>query len=167
MNSSYANENLRGVSWLNARQRAQYEVTIRNGLLYDARGRPIDTSRAVSAHSGNGTAIFVLGTDGRVYLSPTHQPGRFHHSSFLAGGDVAAAGELVVSNGRIVGISDRSGHYTPDPLMMRQLMIHLRRNGVSLQGVNYLSSHARFRPIHAYDLLAPNGPGVFLGGVPP
>jgi hypothetical protein len=46
---------------------------------------------------------------------------RIHHSTAIAGEDAAAAGEIEIKNGRIVAISDVSGHYKPTPEMMFQL----------------------------------------------
>jgi hypothetical protein len=37
----------------------------------------------------------------------------FHHSSFLAGGDVISAGEWIVEKGKLRKISANSGHYRP------------------------------------------------------
>jgi hypothetical protein len=46
---------------------------------------------------------------------------RIHHSTAIAGEDASAAGEIEIKNGRIVAISDVSGHYKPTPEMMFQL----------------------------------------------
>ncbi len=36
---------------------------------------------------------------------------RFHHSSFLAGAPVKAAGEWLVVDGQVMAITDKTGHY--------------------------------------------------------
>jgi hypothetical protein len=51
--------------------------------------------------SGKGWGIFVCDPTGNLYLG-THKVGRFHHSSFLEGTAVIAAGEMVVENGQIL-----------------------------------------------------------------
>ena len=43
-----------------------------------------------------------------------HEFAKFHHSSFLAGEKVAAAGEIIIENGIIKEITNGSGHYRPD-----------------------------------------------------
>ena len=50
-----------------------------------------------------------------------------HHSSFLAGAPVAAAGEIKVVNGRLVSISNGSGHYRPPPGYLINFLKVLRR----------------------------------------
>ena len=57
--------------------------------------------------------IYVLGPDKKVYTGEYNR-GTFNHSSFLSGSPVMGAGELVVKDGKIVEITDKSGHYEPD-----------------------------------------------------
>lgn len=64
---------------------------------------------------------------------PAHKFAQFHHSSFLAGGDVAGAGELVVENGELTLITDQSGHYQPTQAMTAQVVQHLRSLGVPIR----------------------------------
>jgi hypothetical protein len=63
-----------------------------------------------TAHSGRNFAIWVASGSGAFY-SATHVVSQFHHSSFLAGGRVLAAGEWVVSAGKILLISHKTGHH--------------------------------------------------------
>jgi hypothetical protein len=51
----------------------------------------------------------------------------FHHSSFLAGEPVAAAGEIRVSNGVLKTVSNNSGHYQPQPGYLIQFLLELRK----------------------------------------
>jgi hypothetical protein len=48
-------------------------------------------------------------------FSYSHQAGEFHHSTFLSGSPVMAAGEWVVDNGKVKVITAKSGHYQPRP----------------------------------------------------
>jgi len=50
-----------------------------------------------------------------------------HHTSFLSGQPVAAAGEIEVSAGRIVAVSNASGHYQPQPGYLLQFLLALRK----------------------------------------
>ncbi|WP_218581945.1 hypothetical protein, partial [Nocardia cyriacigeorgica] len=54
-----------------------------------------------------------MDNQGNLYASLHHAPGQFHHSSFLAGGPVAGAGELEVIDGVLQLVTDSSGHYRP------------------------------------------------------
>lgn len=115
--------------------RALYEVTFDNGLLYsrmsplvqamivhklprrkvfvDAIEKPLDTTSWPSAALRgftNGWACFVLSPQHVLYAG-VHMGGQFHHSSFLSGAPVLAAGMIKVANGRIVAIHEKNGHY--------------------------------------------------------
>lgn len=84
------------------------------GLLKDATDTLYDTRGKSTAFSGTGWAIFVVSPTGQVY-SGSHTVGTHHHSSFLGGGAVMAAGEMVVDNGQVRFLTGKSGHYKPDP----------------------------------------------------
>ena len=79
--------------------------------------------------SKEGFAIFVMDPEGQVYVG-RHDVGKFHHSSFLGGEPVAAAGEMIVKNGIIETVSNKSGHYRPGPEQMMNLTQKLQSDGV-------------------------------------
>jgi hypothetical protein len=62
----------------------------------------------------------------------SHKVGKFHHSSLLAGGNVALGGEMVVHGGHIVSMTNKSGHYAPTPAHLRQFLHILQKKGVNL-----------------------------------
>lgn len=132
------------VKYLDGAERAAYQLKVVDGLLVDASGKRFDTTNASSAHTGAGSAIFVMAPDGTLYGALSHNVGRFHHSSFLAGGPVAGAGELVVKEGVLQTLSDRSGHYSPDAPYTAQALDRLQRMGVDLSNVTVESwNHGR------------------------
>ena len=124
------------VQYLRSEQeREQYELTVDNGTI--KQGKPpqvYDTGSLQSFFEGSGWAIFVMSEDGRIYSAP-QLIGRFQHSSFFAGGALASAGEIRVENGRLIGISNKSGHYRPNWLFLVQVLQELRSRGVKLEGV--------------------------------
>lgn len=71
---------------------------------------------------------------GRVFVSNYPVIGEFHHSSFLSGGKVAAAGEVEVINGKILSINNRSGHYKPKSELTDQFVFELSERGADLSG---------------------------------
>lgn len=76
--------------------------------------QPFDT-RALTTHfSGPGFAVFVVSPAGTFY-SHNHVVSSFHHSTFLSGRQVLAAGEWAVFNGRILFLSHKTGHYKAGP----------------------------------------------------
>jgi len=119
------------VTYLDDTGRQAYKLTTKNGLLYDAKGNLFDTAGGSSLHrGGGGRAIFVMDSTGNIYASNYHGKGKFHHSSFLAGGPVAAAGEISVVRGKLTEITDRSGHYKPAPKFLAQAKDSLSKKGV-------------------------------------
>jgi len=116
-------------------ERAAYELaggaTLRQG------GVPFDTTSPeplYSKFSGKGWGIYVMAADGTLYAG-SHKVGLFHHSSFLAGSQTAAAGEIQARSGKLTGITNKSGHYRPGPQQMAQVLEELRSRGTSLAGV--------------------------------
>jgi hypothetical protein len=124
------------VRYLDESERAGFRLTVRDGRLYDAGGRLFDTSGAATLHSADSRAIFVMDPGGGLYASTRHSLGKFHHSSFLSGGDVAGAGELKVSGGDLKLISNKSTHYCPGRDMTLQVAKELRSRGVPLDDVD-------------------------------
>jgi len=124
------------VVYLDDVERQQYQLHIKNGKLYDAKGNLYDTSDAISEFGGEGNAIFVMDKYGSVYASEVHSLGKFHHSSFLSGQPVASAGEIMVENGTLMAVTRRSGHYQPTAEQLEQFLQNLSGSGVDLSKVN-------------------------------
>jgi hypothetical protein len=123
------------VKYLNVEERLQYQVQINDGKLYDAEGNLFDTSKAHSAFGGSENAIFVMDESGNIYASTVHSIGEFHHSSFLSGQPVASAGESIVEQGTVKGITRRSGHYQPTADQLNQFLERLNKGGIDLSNV--------------------------------
>jgi len=121
------------VRYLTPEESAARRLTIgSDGKLYDASGKLFDTSR-ISAHNASpGRAIFVMDQHGNIYTSLGHEarPSHFHHSSLLAGHDVAMAGEIEVRNGQLKFINNQSGHYQPPNNLLTQAETHLKAQGL-------------------------------------
>ena len=89
----------------------------------------------VLSHSGD---LYVYDRTRTIEKWPEHQSYKrtVKHSSFLAGAEVIAAGEITIKNNKIVEISNRSGHYEPSHKDMALLVNHLQGFGVNLSKVN-------------------------------
>ena len=86
-----------------------------NGLVSTNDGSPFATRDLETAHSGAGWAVFVVDPSGKMYAR-AHEVGYFHHSTFLAGRPVAAAGEVLIDDaGAIRFITAKTGHYRAGP----------------------------------------------------
>ncbi|WLI16606.1 hypothetical protein [Pseudomonas wuhanensis] len=120
------------VTYLNMQDRARFKVTIRDGKVFDADGKPFETRQASTAFKVNkGRAIFVMDAQGLIYISNEQTRGKFHHSSFFAGQPVAAAGDIGIENGVITAISRKSGHYRPTLEQLNQVVQQLADQNVS------------------------------------
>lgn len=120
------------VKYLTPQESAARKLTIgADGKLYDAAGKLFDTTK-MSAHNAPGRVIFVMDQHGNMYTSLGHEarPTQFHHSSLLAGRDVAMAGEIQVKNGQLTYMTNQSGHYQPPNNLLTQAETHLKAQGL-------------------------------------
>jgi hypothetical protein len=118
-----------------AKDLAKYAVTLGSTLMHGAPPKPLDTGTMLSKFSGPGYGIFVMDGAGNLFVGQ-HKVGLFHHSSFKAGGAVAAAGEMKVASGRLLEVTAKSGHYSPTPEQTSQVLRALADAGVVLAGVD-------------------------------
>lgn len=100
------------VKYLSAEEREAYRISVKEGRLFLHDERPLNTAHFQSMKK-SGRAIFVMAPSGHLYAG-SHVVNRFHHSSFLSGTAVLGAGELITDEtGKLIGISNKSGHYKP------------------------------------------------------
>ena len=106
-------------------RRARIEVHIRDGRLYQ-----LDNNNVLAPMNTEPYSMFVMAGNGRLYAAP---PGTvYNHTGFMAGGRVAAAGELTVKDGVILHIDNQSGHYAPSIECHAQVLRRLASDGVPL-----------------------------------
>ena len=70
------------------------------------------TRNLSTVFSGTGWGIFVVDMERNLYVHK-HVEGKYHHSTFLSGAPVAAAGEIAAEDGWVKVITAKSGHYMP------------------------------------------------------
>jgi|GEM_PF-6305294 hypothetical protein len=99
---------------------------------------PYDTGNSGGSLHGDqseaGSALYVMSSRGDIYSGSDEVYWR-HHSSFLAGADVAAAGMIKVTNGQIEWVSNSSGHYEPEPKFLNNILDLLEKNNVDLSKI--------------------------------
>jgi hypothetical protein len=128
------------VKYLSAKERAGYKLEVReveiNGVkekrIVDANGKLFNTDSATNIDGQPAHAIFVMNSSGELFASLHQKSGEFHHSSLAAGQAVAAAGEMKVVDGKLISISNRSGHYLPDHTYTEQVLHCLRSQGLDV-----------------------------------
>lgn len=104
------NQFFSGLVYLGVRRRTEHLLTVSGGKLYQ-QGQLFDTQQIESIWE-EGVAIFVMSPSGDLFAGP-QATGEFHHSSFLGGKKVAAAGEMVAHAGALKLLTGKSGHYRP------------------------------------------------------
>ena len=119
------------------------QLTMRDGGFYGADGSPFDTTRMVTVFSGTGFGIYVMSVQGNLH-STSHAAGFRHHSSLLGGAPVAGAGELQVRNGKLMLLSNKSGHYTPDVFNLLKTLAVIAAAGIPLNfRIRHHTAHAQ------------------------
>ncbi|NOT09915.1 MAG: hypothetical protein HOP28_17110, partial [Gemmatimonadales bacterium] len=106
--------------------------------------RPIDTQGLFgqsAVKEDRGTCIWVMDANGEFFvLAPEWIKGiadvyglsGINHSSIPAGHRVAGAGHMIIENGVLKLIDNRSGHYQPSNAMTRQAVKRLHAMGVAM-----------------------------------
>ena len=144
LKSKYRGEQSKGVLYLDNTQRKKYQVQVSQGLITHLDGTPVNAdvilpnrtlklpnpTASIKDRKRLGWGIFVLDQFGQLYFSHRSERGVFHHSSFLAGGAVACAGEMIVENGRVRYVNNQSGHYQPPPAALEQLLDYFTQGGM-------------------------------------
>ncbi|KAG0370852.1 hypothetical protein BGX24_001911 [Mortierella sp. AD032] len=151
------------VRYLQEHERSEYAVKVIDGLLYYKQsglpvhtlpksikeGDEVDISQVLpdaNEHDSEETRlekkrirnkakfIYVTDPQGVLYIAQKVK-GQFHHSSFLGGGTVCAAGGIIVNQGKLIKINPKSGHYRPGQRHFVRLLRFLEAMGISLDGV--------------------------------
>lgn len=110
--------------------RLAHRVTAENGLLY-YRGELLDTSRG-TADGVHRRGIQILALDRDMNLITTeHAPVHVIHHSTLTGGEPGYYfGEWKVRQGKVVMVSNMSGHFLPSVAQLHVFVQYLRELGV-------------------------------------
>jgi hypothetical protein len=114
------------VHYFSPKEQRETLTTVRGDRLYQIGLNKEGAPTALKA----GVYIFIF-KDGKLHVTPkTHTAmGQIQHSSFLSGDPVEAAGVLMIrGKGRVVGITNKSGHYKPGAKHTHAILQHLQRN---------------------------------------
>ena len=146
----YKGEEKKGVLYLNAEQRESYRVYFCKGLLCDHKEQLLNpkypgpksltkpfanTDQQKTNNTQRGLAIYVMNARGEIWLSFDSKDHYFHHSTLLAGQPIAAAGEMIIFQGKLYAINNQSGHYQPPPIILKRVLSVLENKGVDIKDV--------------------------------
>lgn len=122
-----------GVFYLPAELRQFHRTSFSNsGTLLDAWGRPFHTLDAYEH-------IFVLDEADQLYEG-IGRTGYFHHSSLMAGDPIRGAGTFRAVNGRLLEITNSSGHYLPDRQMFGPMQEMLQAAGANTTDLFFINA---------------------------
>lgn len=139
--------------------RAPYFAQVKDGKIirqdgenfgpWDPAQKPNSMLVKARANHNIDSAIYVLNEEGRLLVNPAPIQGKFHHSSFMAGQPVRGAGEIQMDRtGKVLSISNSSGHYAPSEEVLNRTISELKAMGIPLR------EKQRIRP--------PDKPGVVV-----
>lgn len=144
----YKGEEKKGVHYFTIEQQKKSVVTIKHGKFWLANrlinhkykvpqklSFPNEQSWDVHMNQQKGFAIYIMDQAGQIYISFNAEKGKVHHSSLAAGLAVACAGEMIIYQGKLHYINNRSGHYRPPPAALRQILNELKEKKIDLSSV--------------------------------
>lgn len=128
-----------GVERWSANRIERHRVVVdKEGRLRTIDGGVLDTRMASASWRPNAElALFIMDPHGNFYVSLRRVVSRIHHSTLSGGGPVAAAGELRVREGRLLTLTDHSGHYPPTRFGNQIVMSELQQRGVNTADVRF------------------------------
>ena len=109
--------------YLGPEDRLGFIIDVRDGKLIDTSGRLL-----------HGSYNFVMDATGIIYANLNANIS-LHHSCFLAGGPVAAAGSFEIYRGRLRRMDNQSGHYKPSWKLLKQSINELTERGLDFTKV--------------------------------
>ena len=86
--------------------------------------------------------IYVMSPDGTLYVGDKKRE-KFHHSSFLSGSTVIAAGSICVEEGVLKELTPHSGHYRPSDEDFARCVQSFRDAGVPMDEVKIAAQKKR------------------------
>lgn len=125
------------VEYCNAEQRKSYEIKfVSHGEVEEVRVQYAASGDVVHTDERS-KWIFVLDLSGRMYLGRKRK-GRFHHSSFVSGAPIFAAGKIIIKNGVILAVEPHSGHYKPRLENLLALCFMLAKHAVDIDSIAFI-----------------------------
>lgn len=126
-----------GVRYFSSTEIAAFEIKLKDGLFYWSDGSLVHAINYKSLTRPQ--PIFValkVANEIKMYLFTDPEKGKYHHSSLTGGKSVLMAGAMNLIAGRLTFISNKSGHYIPEPDILYLFVLWLKANGVNTDQVD-------------------------------
>ena len=126
------------VRYLSVEERKQYKVDIVDGKLMQG-GKLLPHLKQGADPNTEVEYLYAMDPQGTLYVIPSSPmlTCKFHHSSFVAGGPIAGAGDIKIREGKATFIDNCSGHYHPTDAIMDQVLSVLKQENVTVDRVRY------------------------------
>ena len=116
--------------YLNDKEREQYRARFEDGVLVFPK----------LPSQGEIEMMFVVDEWGRLYIGMKNdgehpEEKGFNHASFFGGRPVASAGKIIFREGRVIGITDHSGHYRCGRNELAIALAVLEKMGVTIHQI--------------------------------
>ena len=136
----------RMVQYLSVEERKGYELEFKDGTLMQG-GKMLPHLDPEAAPNTEVEYLYSMTAEGTIYVTPSSPKltCKFHHSSFVAGGPVAGAGQIKIRQGKATFVDNCSGHYRPSDDLMDQVLSVLKQNNVDVEQVRYYGGR-RMKP---------------------
>lgn len=122
------------VAYLNQLRRTQHLVTFKDDRLVV---KLTNAFKIGILTNTSGEIIYVVDRDRNFYVGKKNI-GHFHHSSFLSGAPVLAAGSMVIEPGfKIVEVNNHSGHYKPGLEQLKLAAAIMQLRGANLNSIAF------------------------------
>ena len=142
------------VQYFTESEREEYRLEINNQVFSTKHDGILHTEdKAKKTH------IYVQNKMGQFFVCE-HESGLKNHSSFFAGAPVRSAGSFIFEKGKLIGVSNDSGHYRCSLTNFRDCLRSLCNKGINLGDVSATFYNSKTRRIisgiKAVDLLNKN-----------
>jgi len=118
------------VQYFTDHERKAYRVRINGSALgWVYGGAPL---HSIGLGDGPDMFIFVVSEKQKLYAAESI-PNKVHHTSFLAGQPVLAAGQIRVDQGVLKEVTNISGHYKPDDARHFNALLFFLSHGIDLR----------------------------------
>ena len=125
--------------FFDACERDQFRVDIRRGLF--ARNRALFSTKGLIAHGKQNFAGFTVNLNGEISIF-NHQGSQktgIAHSSMNNGKPIFCPGELKIKDGKLLAVTDYSGHYRPSLYNMYKVLDYFVKRGIDISETKLLT----------------------------
>jgi len=136
----------RMVQYLSVEERKQFRLEFADGKLMQG-GRLLPHIGPGEDPNTEIEYLYSMDQEGNIYVKQASPmlTCKFHHSSFVAGGPIAGAGQIKIRQGKATFIDNCSGHYLPTDDLMDQVLSVLKQQNVEVERVRYYGGR-RMKP---------------------